>query len=128
MMMMSVSSLGSKPTRRHLQRDHEDDRVQVVEDRQNTSFLVDPSGGEASGGQHREQYAGGGRGGEAPDEERFFNAQIENPPEVSGCEEPRNRCGTHSDKGIGAVLPEVRLVDVKFHAHLDHDVSEEDHG
>lgn len=37
-------SFGFETDEQHLKRNHEDDRVQIIEDRLNAGFLVDPSG------------------------------------------------------------------------------------
>ena len=119
----------------HLQGNHQEHRVEVVEYRQNARPAKHPGRTQARGGQHAEQDASGGRRGKAPGQQRLLPGVEVGPDlrrehredEVAGREQPRERRGGEGHHVVPAVFLQVGLVEVKLVADLDHDEGQAGH-
>ena len=117
-----------------LQGDHQQDGVQVVENRQHLYLFVYPAFFEAQRREHREEDAGRGRGCETAQQQVFLpgfaaapqrgRQQDENIVEYD--EYPGQRRGGHGDEVVGRVGAPAGFVDLEFAPHVDHDEPQAD--
>ncbi len=118
-----------------LQRDHQQDGVQIVEDRQHLYFTVDPALFQVQRREHREEDARRGRGRETAQQQVLLLPRRGASPQVGGQqhedviegdEQPRKRRGGHSDEVIGGVGAPAGLVDLELPADVDHNEPQTD--
>ena len=123
-----------EPDHQDLQRNHQQDGVQVVEDRQHLDFAVDPALLQVQRGEHREEDACRG-GGCEPAQQQVLLPRPGVGPEVGGQQyenvveddqQPWQCRGGHGDEVVGRVGAPARLVDFELAAHVDHDESQAD--
>mmetsp|Transcript_77646 Transcript_77646/g.199945 ORF Transcript_77646/g.199945 Transcript_77646/m.199945 type:complete len:520 (+) Transcript_77646:212-1771(+) len=113
----------------HLERDHKQDGVKVVENGQDASLLEEPGLLQASCLQHAEQDAGAGGRGEARHQQgrppRHGAGQHVVQPGRD--EEPRQACGRHRHDVVLAIVPQSGLVDVELVPDIHHEEREAEH-
>mmetsp|Transcript_39260 Transcript_39260/g.103749 ORF Transcript_39260/g.103749 Transcript_39260/m.103749 type:complete len:262 (-) Transcript_39260:36-821(-) len=114
----------------HLERDHEQDGVEVVEDRQDPALLEEPGLLQARSLQHAEEDAGAGRRREPGHEQGGTpgHGARQHVVQPAGDEDPRESSRGHCHEVVEAVAPELGLVDVELVAHVHHQEREAEHG
>lgn len=126
--------LPAQPDHEDLQRDHQQDGVQVVEDGQHLDLAVDPALLELQCGEHREEDAGRG-GGREPAQQQVLLPRLGAVPQRRGQqhediieydEQPRECRRGHGDEVVGRVASPAALVDLEFTADVDHDEAQTD--
>ena len=117
-----------------LQRYHQQDGVQVVENRQHLNFPIHPASLEPQGREHREQDAGRSRSGKTAQQQILFpgvaiapklgRQQHENI--VQSDEQPGYGCRSHGDKIVLGIGAPTFFIDLEFPADIDHDERQTD--
>mmetsp|Transcript_62894 Transcript_62894/g.169737 ORF Transcript_62894/g.169737 Transcript_62894/m.169737 type:complete len:302 (-) Transcript_62894:29-934(-) len=113
-----------------LQRDHEKESVQVVEDGQDANLLEDPSLLHASSLEHGEEDARRSRRREPCCDERLLPRQAElaqRVHEIDSAADPRDARRRHGNQVLAPILAEAGRVDVELESDVHHDVGHTEH-
>ena len=124
--------LPPQPDHQDLQRDHQQDGIQVVEDGEHLDFPVDPARAQPEGGEHREEDTRRGRGRKTT-QEQVFLPRLGAAPQlrrqqhqhiIDGNDDPGHRSRGHRNEIVPGIGFPARLVDLELPSDVDHDKAE----
>ena len=109
----------------YLQRNHQQNRVQVIEYSKHLRLLVNPLLFQPGSGEHREKNSCGRRSRKPADQQIILPRQsrIQKKDIITGYQEPRYGSRRHGNKIIRRVRTPFYLIQLEFPPYINHDKS-----